>query len=99
VSSSPGLDSPGSSNVLGRQGNRDRCDRLATKGVVRPPTTGFVALRSSASVTPGHRSVADPIAPVAVELAIAFGDCDRPPWGAECWYHANSPASGALVAR
>jgi len=25
--------------------------------------------------------VADPIAPVVVELAIAFGDCDRPPMG------------------
>jgi hypothetical protein len=26
-----------------------------------------------------EREVADPIAPVVVELAIAFGDCDRPP--------------------
>jgi hypothetical protein len=36
----------------------------------------------SARVASDGRIVADPIAPVVVELAIAFGDCDSPADGA-----------------
>jgi hypothetical protein len=39
----------------------------------------FLANRSRGEPRADDSSVADPIAPVVVELAIAFGDCDRPP--------------------
>ena len=43
------------------------------------PTAECVAKRYSEPGSANARKVADPIAPVEAEHAIAFGDCDRPP--------------------
>jgi hypothetical protein len=42
-------------------------------------TIAFMAKQSSAGHRAGDSLVADPVAPVVPELAIAFGDCDRAP--------------------